>query len=190
LKKALIKPLILMMSLFCVIANANPKMEDTTHTVIQSEEPTPFYFRATAGVGLPFSGIAYGRIDYGYLFISYRICGVTSLEREESEGPFKSTSDQCIIAGISLIKKQFYWSLGIGISKVKTIDPGSYYNPYATKLRTYYSIENKTWGFPIQIDLMFTPIKFVGLGFVGFGDFNSLRNFGGVAFCIQIGWLR
>jgi hypothetical protein len=159
------------------ILSAQTLRDDTTNANIQVEKTTPIYVRATAGISLPLGGIAYFRIDYGNLFFAIRSCATGS-------------DDLGFIVGLSAIKKSFYWSIGLGVCKVNSYEEVYTISPNLPKYQESHQEKTSTWGIPAQVDFMFTPSKFVGLGFVLFGDINRIRNFGGVAFCIQVGKLR
>jgi len=182
--------LIIPIILFHEMLFAQTQKEDTTHATISKYESPAFCIRATGGLGIASTylmGIAYGRIDIRNVFFSLRTCTVDDLSGLGNESPSESYYDYCFITGISLISKNFYISIGIGISKATVVEHRPYYI-YGANIN--YNIKKSTWGFPGQIEFMFIPSKFIGLGLVFLSDINSIHTFGGGAFCIQVGWLR
>jgi hypothetical protein len=182
-KKISLVSLIFLIS-FCKMTYAEQVRIDTTHTVIQTEEPTQFYLRAAAGVGLPPGGIAYIRVDYGKVFFSLRACGAADfLSGTKAE-------DFSFISGIYGLKKNYYWSIGAGVGKVNSYREVYTVSPNPPKYQESHSEKKSTWGITMQGDFIFLPSRYIGFGIVLFGNFNSEQNFGGVAFCIQVGLLR
>ncbi len=49
--------------------------------------------------------------------------------------------------------------------------------------------EKYTLGLPLELQAFITPVRYVGIGLIGFGDVNAKRSFGGVALALQFGKL-
>ena len=83
-------------------------------------------------------------------------------------------SDVAFLIGYSSKRPQShgYFSIAIGVSRVAG------------------SAIDATFGIPIELQLFYTPLSFVGIGLLGFADFNKEETFGGALLCLQFGKLR
>ncbi|MPN53579.1 hypothetical protein SDC9_201243 [bioreactor metagenome] len=86
---------------------------------------------------------------------------------------------------------QFRYSGGIGvIGGVKRGDKLLYTTGSWLK-KNYYGEENFiTPSIPLELDLIFKPIKHFGIGFAIWGELNYKRPMGGIIFKIEVGKLR
>ncbi len=174
--------------LFHGILYSQSQKEDTT--AISIYETPAYCIRFCGGVG--FTSLFYGyitflRVDIKNVFISVRYAGAFDIFYSSSGfSPF--IKDVSVIAGYSYTKEDFYASIGTGICQVRSNTKqliGTTLNPWA-----YQEITNYCIGVPVQIDLMGTPGKMIGLGFVFYGNINKNKSFCGAALCIQFGKLR
>jgi hypothetical protein len=54
----------------------------------------------------------------------------------------------------------------------------------------YADAEFSLPGFPVEVQLFWTPLSELGVGIYAFADFNAQEHLGGALVCIQIGYLR
>jgi hypothetical protein len=54
----------------------------------------------------------------------------------------------------------------------------------------YEEISRSTVGLPIQIEISRATFPFFGAAIIGFVNINSIKTYGGITLCIQIGKLR
>jgi len=99
--------------------------------------------------------------------------------------------DTALLYGFSLKPSLFHVSAGIGIAVVggwrcETCGLhlfGDTGNDEKTKI-------GPRIGLPLELQVFFRPLSFLGIGLYGFADINAARSFAGVTFCLQIGKLR
>lgn len=75
-----------------------------------------------------------------------------------------------------------------GISTVKGMYIYGFEDASNETIWKYKSYE--TIGMPLQVELIFTPIKYIGVGITGYGNLNLKRSFWGAAVCFQFGVLN
>jgi len=145
------------------------------------------YFSINIGAGIgpnlsPYQGrtLAYGissSFQFGHVMITPRYAGVT--EALNMTGFLtRSVHDAGVTIGYSTRTpgSSGYLSIAAGIGYVGG--------------REDYDTYISTIGFPIDVQLFFTPSSFVGIGFQGIANINPERSFYGVLLCLQLGKLR
>jgi hypothetical protein len=138
-----------------------------------SEQPRPGYFWVNGGLGASTGGLAIGLNlslqppQPGFLLFSLR--GITNFEILGDD-----ISELAILGGYSSKrpKSRSYFSIATGIGTVS----GS-------------SID-ATFGVPVEIQLFYQPLRFAGIGLLGFANLNKEENLYGILLCLQFGKLR
>ena len=106
-----------------------------------------------------------------------------SLRTATSGGIFEDSFwDLALLYGWGTKPAQVHASAGIGISLVG----GS----RSEGLFSETEKVNTTIGLPLEIQLSWRPLRFLGLCAYGFANINKEESFVGLTFCIQIGKLR
>ena len=144
-----------------------------TYAQESSAQPHSGFFWVNGGLGGATSGLAAG-LDLsiqpsrpGFLLFSLRGIGTAEMMGDD-------ISDVAFLIGYSSKRPQShgYFSIAIGVSRVAG------------------SAVDETFGIPVEFQLFYTPLSFVGIGLLGFADFNKEETFGGALLCLQFGKLR
>ncbi len=61
------------------------------------------------------------------------------------------------------------------------------YGLFSGQSRTYYDM---TIGFPVQVDVVWSPVNVFGIGLCGFANVNTIRSVAGFSVLLQLGVLR
>ena len=75
----------------------------------------------------------------------------------------------------------FFTSFGVGLGLIHGEEKSLFDENKKIKIR---------FGLPIETQLFWRPLRFIGLGLIGFGNINSKKSFYGYALSLQIGILR
>lgn len=102
------------------------------------------------------------------------------------DGNDDTPSDVALMYGLMRKNTDGYVSASTGLALVDDQTPGISINGVTTQQES----DSYTVGFPIELQAFLTPIKYVGVGLIGFGDLNAKRSFGGVALALQFGKLN
>jgi len=118
----------------------------------------------------------------GARVLSIRVAAVTSL-LENLFGPSghpDEVADFGILYGRGTPRGRVGASagIGVGLAEVMILGPGS--------------IRRGTWYFtvPLEAQVAWRPLTFLGVGAYGFASFNGGASFGGLTFMVQAGRLR
>jgi hypothetical protein len=96
------------------------------------------------------------------------------------EGYFREAG---LLYGVMAKARYGYISASAGVSYVNTgYTSGTDYLGV-----TFHDPDQKTIGVPGEIQAFFTPIPYVGIGIIGFGDYNSHAPVAGAVLALQIG---
>lgn len=111
------------------------------------------------------------------------------------EGPLPhegyTSVDLTIGKGISKKYFLFHFSGGLGITT--GIKRGAFIKTEPTFFGSYDVYEKDRFtapSIPLELELMFKPTRWLGLGFGCFGNLNTVRSYGGGAFKLSLGRLR
>ncbi len=91
--------------------------------------------------------------------------------------------DLGVLYGLATKPSVFHFSGGIGISLVGGTSGENFFFFSTKKVST-------TLGLPLEIQLSWRPLRFLGLCAYGFANLNKHHTFGGVTLCVQLGKLR
>ena len=165
------------------------------------------HYWANAGLGLGLFRQSDGDIVGlgGGIGLSYRIRNrIISLRYVHIEeitifgpSPSESVSDLGALYGIITKGKYGFASLSGGISFVRGVRRGKLLSSgggwgwsWFGSSETYEELTFHTFGIPIEAQLFWTPLSFLGIGIYAAGNLNSQRSFAAVLLCLQLGKLR
>ena len=169
--------LLLLTSTTLLLAQTNESAETTSNR----------FFSINLGAGFgpvlsPYRGrsLAYGisfSLQFGHVMITPRIAGATEALDWTAYSP-RNVYDAGIAIGYSTRTpgSSGYLSIAAGIGYVGG--------------RKDYDTYISTIGFPIDVQMFFTPSTYFGIGFQGIANINSEKTYYGLLFCLQFGKLR
>jgi hypothetical protein len=125
----------------------------------------------------------------GNLFsIRYIFAEKTSASSSRFGGPtpLESVWDLGVLYGICTKTASNFASLSAGLGLVGGVRRRKFLgnNLFSDE---YEGLTFHTFGIPIEGQLFLTPSSFVGIGFIGFGNINKEKSFGGVLLCVRLG---
>jgi hypothetical protein len=96
----------------------------------------------------------------------------------------KTIGDYGLLYGYALASSRILSSFGVGISLVSgSISKGLFSEEEAETI-------GPTIGLPLEAQLVWRPLKFMGIGLHGYANINPEESFTGATLCIHIGKLR
>lgn len=101
--------------------------------------------------------------------------------------PDVRVQDIGLLVGLVRRWKHGFASTSAGISLVKGLHRFEQRDRLGE--RTYATQEFVTIGFPIELQLFWTPTTIAGIGIHAYADFNREKNFVGISLCLVIGTL-
>ncbi len=152
------------------------------------------------GVGLAggnnFSGVG-ADVSLNYAPSNSRLWTLRSSEAVNLSGIFSnlfctsncknedSAGDVALMYGLMQKNTLGYVSASTGLALATDQQPEIIVNGVQTQpgSNTY------TIGLPLELQAFITPVRYVGIGLIGFGDLNTRKSFGGVALALQFGKL-
>jgi hypothetical protein len=127
--------------------------------------------------GGTFEGVISANVSYQFKRNILSIRGVETGEWYGNNGMW----DIGILYGLATNPSHTQAAVGIGVALVGGKSEESLLPDNAIKKRI---------GLPIELQLFFRPIRFVGMGLYGFANINSEKSFVGVSLSLQFGKLR
>ncbi|MGB9591901.1 MAG: hypothetical protein ACPL1K_05230 [Candidatus Kryptoniota bacterium] len=157
-----------------------------------SRDSSAQFFWANAGVGGSSFGISPGiSLSYqsGKSLVSFRYVYNKELN---ILGPWPSETvwDIGLLYGRSAKASYGLASVSGGVSFVGGVRRGKYLSSSGWFSSRYEELPFFTVGIPVEGQLFWTPLPFLGIGFYGFANLNAEKSFIGALLCIQIGKLR
>jgi hypothetical protein len=151
-------------------------------------------YKLSFGIGagtMDIGGIASFTFDLTGQFLSIRASETEEL-KFLSNNPVERVGDIGIIYGVSTQRSRWYASAGAGISYVHSIRQGALIQRSNEIFGSdeYEEVSRVTVGLPIQVEISGSAFPFFGAAIIGFANINTLRSYGGITLCIQLGKLR
>lgn len=104
--------------------------------------------------------------------------------------PSESVWDFGALYGINAKGSLVFASVSGGVSFVTGVRRGKYLGSSGWFSSNYESEPFVTVGIPVEGQLFWTPLNFLGIGFYGFANLNPEKSFVGALLSIQLGKLR
>jgi hypothetical protein len=106
-----------------------------------------------------------------------------------STSPYETGWDAGVLYGTCKKFPSGMFSISSGLAVVGGVRRGKFLG-YANNANNYESLPFSTMGIPLEAQLCWTPVSFLGLGVYAYADLNKNRSFAGVLLCLQVGNLR
>ena len=151
----------------------------TPNSIHAQSEKQYFYWvnfglgKGSIGEGGEMAIILDGTFQFGKNVLSLRYSLVGELLADDFY-------DYGLLYGRAFHSSTFFASGGVGLGLVEVRRGGLF-----TGKETIYK-----FGFPLETQLFWRPLRFLGIGLYGFANFNSEESFYGFAICLQAGKLR
>ncbi len=141
----------------------------------------------------PAPGLAYGaQVSYCHDSLLFSLAGAYIREIDLFSLPVETVWDVGALVGVNAVSQYFSISASGGLSVVGGVRQGDFLYTTGSFMGTSYYEEDKflTVGIPLEADVYWTPLSFMGIGFSCFADLNFKKSFVCLLFCLRIGSLK
>ena len=167
---------------------------DSTSNAGDLQKTSYSLYKLSLGIGVGTMDIG-GVVSFTYDFTD-QFLSIHAVATDEfklfGDNPVERIGDIGILYGISTRWSKWYASVGTGVSYVHSATRGKLIRSSNETFGAdeYEEISRTTVGLPIQVEISGATFPFFGAAIIGFANINSIKTYGGITICIQIGKLR
>ncbi|MCX6120747.1 MAG: hypothetical protein NTX44_03925 [Ignavibacteriales bacterium] len=181
-----------LINIFVISASFSQINSASNATDLQNAPCSLYKLSLGIGVGtMDVSGTASFAYDFSGQFLSIHAVATDEFKLF-GDNPVERIGDIGILYGVSARWGKWYASTGAGISYVHSINRGKLIRRANEMFGAddYEEISRSSVGLPIQVEISVAPFSYLGVAIIGFANINSIKAYGGITFCIQIGKLH
>ncbi len=181
----------LWLCVLCISVPASAEAGDPQDTVSAAGRESSRYW-VNAGFGAASTGIGAGAsisVPAGRTLFTLRVA-YTEEFKIIGPSPKENAWDIGFLAGYLAENENGILSGSAGLSLVSVQRRGEFLGSSGMFSSDYSSDIRTTVGIPLEIQLIWTPIEFLGIGIDGFGNLNPEKSYAGVMLMLRVGRLH